>query len=629
MLSLVLAAVVCSGGTEARASHEVVAEPAPVASLEPAATAALWHRLVATRAHRAQATADCRPLRGMFYAATDFLRLATKLAVSASPCAEYYVSIPPIVGNKTQPRRDQAWRIRALSPNFHAMAEIHYGAWTDWVESTGSTWYEAGRTARARMAEAGYDVSAGDTWVINEATSAVRRGTGHARANLRELLRGLWEGDGTQLTRGAVFAIGVGQKTSDVSLYQTNLQSWLADSAFWADVSVYVSDWLQEVYGDVRNYAVAGVPTTDRRDYLNDYLQHELMLANAGPPAVDPARSYLQAAFSPLANAAWGHQTGYGWTMVPMEQMAGYVSAQVYALRHFSAAAGQAQDHWGFAWAPLNTMGATTNDFVNKGGFILDRLAQAIQDSDGTAGSADPGSAACGPPGQNLWCAGDVDGAALNPAWRSFRGWTQPALEFTTEPQTIAAGTPSTPMSLVLTTSSGTPATTPTPLAVTLSSGSPQGTFSTSPEGPWSPTLSLVIAPGQGTSEAFYYLETHAGSTVITGSAEDVMSATQTEAVIPGPAASLTVAPTLMTLRAGGSRRLVAESVDAYGNAVPVPATWSVLPATMGMVAPTTGSTTTFTAARRTGQATVTATLVTANGTLSASATVHVGPRAP
>ncbi len=77
----------------------------------------------------------------------------------ASPCAEYYVSVPPLVADKTQFRRDQASRIRALGPNFHAMAEIHFTTWSRWVACTGSSWYAAGVTARERMAEAGYDVA--------------------------------------------------------------------------------------------------------------------------------------------------------------------------------------------------------------------------------------------------------------------------------------------------------------------------------------------------------------------------------------------------------------------------------------------------------------------------------------
>ena len=79
--------------------------------------------------------------------------------------------------DKTQPRADQAWRIRALGPAFHALAEINVTGWTAWVATTGSSWYAAGVEARRRMAAAGYDVAAGDTWALNELSSAVRQGT--------------------------------------------------------------------------------------------------------------------------------------------------------------------------------------------------------------------------------------------------------------------------------------------------------------------------------------------------------------------------------------------------------------------------------------------------------------------
>ena len=108
-----------------------------------------WRRLVAKGQLRARAVAECRPLRAVFYAASDWLRLATKLAGSASPCAEYYVSVPPLVADKTTFRRDQASRIRALGPNVHTMAEIHFATWERWVASTGSSWFTGGVTARA------------------------------------------------------------------------------------------------------------------------------------------------------------------------------------------------------------------------------------------------------------------------------------------------------------------------------------------------------------------------------------------------------------------------------------------------------------------------------------------------
>src|SRR5919198_1911931 len=169
----------------------------PVPSLDPAATDAAWHRLA--RGHQTlagTATSDCRPLRAVFYTATDWRRLATKLAANASGCAQYYMSIPPLAADKTQARSDEAWRIRALGSNFHAMAEINMSAWSTWIADTGGTWYQAGVEARRRMASAGYDVSLGDTWAVNEFSSAVRQGSGTARSDARNFVHGVFDGVG-------------------------------------------------------------------------------------------------------------------------------------------------------------------------------------------------------------------------------------------------------------------------------------------------------------------------------------------------------------------------------------------------------------------------------------------------
>jgi hypothetical protein len=627
-LSLALAAAVLSAGSAgARTSARPSAEPAPVASLEPAATAELWRRLVSTRARRARSVQECRPLRGVFYAATDYLRLATKLAAAASPCAEYYISVPPLVADKTQPRRDAAWRIRALGPNFHAMAEFHFTTWNRWVASTGASWYQAGVIARERMAAAGYDFAGGDTWVVNELSSAVRRGTGNARANIRELLRGLYEGEGTHPTRGAAFVIGVGQQAADVSLYQTNLQNWFTDSAFWADMSTYVSDWSQEVYGDMRNYAVPGASEPVRRDYLNDYLQHELVLAGVGPPTIDTARSFLQSTYSPLANAAWEREAGYGWTMVSAEQMAAYVSTQVHALRYFGATTAQPQDHWGFAWAPRNGTGMSAADFAEQSGQVLDRLGASIRDSADAPDPADPGAAACGPTGQNVWCLADVPGARLTEAWKSFRAWTQSVLEFVSPPETLRAGVASGPMNIALVTASGLAVTTPGPLTVTLSSSSPRGTFATTPAGPWSGTLSLAIAAGTGSSEIFYYRDTRAGTPALTAAAAGATIGTQTLTVTPAAVATLALRPAAATVAARTSLRFTATGRDAFGNAVQVPAAWSLTPRSLGSLEPASANvTTTFTAGRMLGPGTITAAVPIGVGTISASAGVTVTP---
>src|SRR3954469_19610299 len=158
------------------------AAPQPVPSLDPAGTAKLWHAVV-TRRRVARATEDCRPLTAVFYAANDWLRLATPLAAAPSPCAHYYVSVPPLASDHTQLRTNQAGQIRALGSNFHALAEINYTGWSTWVASTGAGWFAAGVEARRRMAAAGYDVAAGDTWALNELSSAVRQGNGAARQN--------------------------------------------------------------------------------------------------------------------------------------------------------------------------------------------------------------------------------------------------------------------------------------------------------------------------------------------------------------------------------------------------------------------------------------------------------------
>jgi hypothetical protein len=610
LLALGLSSTAASAERQPRAT-----EPAPVPSLEPAKTAALWETITSRPQRRSGAFAECRPLRAVFYAASDWLRLATKLAASGSPCAEYYVSVPPIVADKTQFRRDQASRIRALGPNFHALAEIHFATWERWVASTASSWHTAGVTARQRMAEAGYDVSRGDSWALNELTSAVRRGDGNARANVREFLRGLYEGDGSRPTKGAALVIGFGQRTGDVSVYQNTLQSWLADSAFWTDMATYVSDWSQEVYGDIRAHAVPGVPTSLRREYLNDYLQHSLVLAGAGPPEIEPARAFLREAYSPLANGAWPRETAWGWTMVPFEQMAAYLSAQVNALRYFSATSAQPRDHWGFAWAPRNTTGLSPGDFANQTGALIDRLAAAIRDSGDVVDPENPGSGACGP-GEAL-CALDLTEARHNEAWRSFRAWALSTLSIgPVSPIRLIAGLASQPLELSLASAVARP------VAVTLSSSSPAGAFSTNPAGPWTSTLTLSVSPGAVVP--FHYRDTRAGGATLTASAPGTSQATREVAVVAGAAAQISLTPASREVRARGLFTFTGAATDTFGNVTPVNLSWSLTPEALGTFVGGRGGTATFRAGRVLGSGTVTATA--ARGSLVRAATFVVRP---
>ena len=611
-LSLALSVSLAWPGSEGdAAAARATAEPAPVASLEPERTAAEWRRLVAKRQLRARAAAECRPLRAVFYAASDWLRLATKLAGSASPCAEYYVSVPPLVADKTTFRRDQASRIRALGPNVHTMAEIHFATWERWVASTGSSWFTAGVTARQRMAEAGYDVTRGDSWMLNELTSAVRRGDGNARTNIREFLRGLYEGEGRP-AKGAVLVIGFGQRTGDVSAYQRTLQSWLSDTAFWTDMATYVSDWSQEVYGDIRAHAVPGTPTSVRREYLNDYLQHKLVLAGGGPTEIEPARAFLREAYSPLANGAWPRETAWGWTMVPAEQMAAYLSAQVNALRYFSATSAQPRDHWGFAWAPRNTTGIPNADFAAQTGALLDRLAAAVRDSGDVVEPENPGSGACGP-GETL-CAIDLAEARHSEAWRSFRAWAASALSIAGAPPTLLAGMASPPLQLAWT-AAGT-----IPVTVTLRSSSPAGAFSTTPAGPWTSTLGLTVTPR--VPMAFYYRDARAGTATLTAAAPGTTEAVQQLTVVAGPAARVAVAPAAREVRARGVVTFTAAATDSFGNPASAPVTWTVTPANLGTLRAR-GAAVTVTAGRTLGTGTVTA---TAGGGVAGTASLAVRP---
>ena len=624
-----LACLVVAGTAGAAVSRPAPAADAtaPVASLEPAATAELWQRLVGrAEARRSGQTAECRPLRAVFYSAGDWLRLATKLAATPSACAQYYVSIPPLASDKTRPRPDQAWRIRALGPSFHALAEIHLTTWQSWVASTGSSWYEAGVEARRRMAASGYDVAAGDTWALNELSSAVRRGDGTARADAREFVRGLFEAGGElPAARGVVFVVGVGQSTPDISAFKARTQEWLQDSQFWIDMSAWVSDWSQEVYGDVRGYAAPGAPVTSRRDALADYLQHQLLLAGAGAAASGSAGAFMSTAAAPLANAAWQWESAYGWTAVDQDLMQRYVSAQVYALRNHSAVAGQPADHWGFAWAPRNASGVAAAEFARQTGAVLDRLAAAIRDSGPADAPGDPGSGACGPPGQNLWCTGDLPGAVVNERWRMFRTWSLPTPAIVSPPQTVVAGVVSAPLGLQVQVA-GAVSRPVAPTTITLGSTSATAGFATTAAGPFTPTLTLSLPANAFATAQVYFLDTRAGAVTVTAASPGAAPAVQQVTVTGAALTSLRVEPATGSVMLGGTTVFSAVGVDLFGNVVPVSAVWSLAPGTPGALAPAAGPTTTYTGSGRAGSGQVVATVTTPAGVLSASAPVTVTP---
>lgn len=621
---LLAVAFACLAGALALPGQGSAAPGQPVPSLEPRETAELLAKLRDRQVFRTYRVAeDCRPLRAVFYAASDWVRLATRLAANASPCAQYYVSVPPVVGQKTRARPGQAVKIRSLGPQFHALAEIHLTTWQKWVASTGSTWYQAGVEARRSMVAGGFDVEAGDTWAVNELTSAIRRGDGAKRAEIRDFLRGLYDAGGEGPTaKGVVWVVGIGQRVSEVGTYKARLQEWLQDTAFWTDMNAYVSDWSQEVYGDVRGYAAPGADAATRRDALVDYLRHSDLLASAGATASGTANAFFTSTSSPVANAAWQWSSAFGWTDVSVELMQQYVSAQVYALRNHSVRTGQQTDHWGFAWAPRNATQQAFDVFQEDTGVVLERMAAAIRDSQ-TVVPDDPGVNACA---DGRYCVGDLEGASVVTRWRAFRTWSPTTLGFATPPQTVGAGVVSGPIGLQVQVAR-VAARPLAPVVATIASSSPTGTFATTPAGPFAPTVTVELPAGTFSTAQLYYQDTAAGIATLSASGAGVVTGTQPFTVSGAPPVSLRVDPPTSTVLAGGAVTLRAVGVDRFGNSSPAAVAWTIEPESRGTVSPASGPTASFVASSVPGSGVVTATLTTPEASLTATASLVVRPR--
>jgi hypothetical protein len=363
--------------------------------------------------------AACRPLDAAFYS-TDSMRLAQRLALNPSACADYYISVTPGGADGTVVRTGVAPAIRSNGPQFHAMAEIRFSAvsWGSWVAANGKTWFDAGVEARKRMDAAGYDVSKGDTWALNELSPDVIANVGSARADALEFIRGLYTGDGTP-SKGLVFVTVPFHATTDLAQYKQQLQDWLQDTSFWEDMSRYVHFWGEEVYADSRDWGVAGSSLTQRADSLNDYLQHLIRLVQAGPGTTAAAQSFLRSAYTPIANGAWSYATAFGNTMISALQMENFISTETYAMRWSSAAgSSDVRDRFGFAWSPKNNLGLPAATFTAQSVELLDRLAGALHGSESGADGA------CGSSFE--WCDSTVDGAAFNDAWKAFTEWSPP-----------------------------------------------------------------------------------------------------------------------------------------------------------------------------------------------------------
>jgi hypothetical protein len=411
-----------------------------VPSLDPAATDATESEIEASTATALTASAAseadllpayCRvKVDAVFWGARQWLELAQAVAGDPSVCAQYYISIPPRDADLTQLRGRAAFNeIRAVSPQVHPVAEIRFTGstgWRNWVVgphldwAPGRTFYGAGVEARRRMAQARLDVTNGEIWALNELTVDVLENVPGRRAEIREFLRGLYDGEPNMpKARGIVFNVGVASDTPDVTAYKASVQAWLTDEPFWSDLDTYVDFFAHEVYASSLTWGVAGAPRATRAEYLNDYFHHLTILAEEGPETVEAARTFLRRTYLPLANALWPSPTG-DTNLLSAETMSQFISTQVYAIRHYANAHPQTapQGRIGFGWAPLIGLPGYSEAGRNM---IRKRLASAIHESYEEGGHSQMG--ACGPPGEHVWCQGEVDEAELNDAWKIFAFW--------------------------------------------------------------------------------------------------------------------------------------------------------------------------------------------------------------
>jgi hypothetical protein len=413
-------AVECGGVADVPSiDPEVQPDDAPLAGARaagPAADAAPeGERVVPSKCHIHN--------EAVFYAAGDWFRLGQKLVQEVSPCSDFFISIPPLAADKVNFRSAQGLEMDKLGPQVQALAEIHFTSWQNWWRANGKTPYEAGVEARRR-----YELFSYDGWALNEIPSSDRQGVPGTRAVVAQFLDGLYDGPSGEPSRGVVFIVGVGQHTSPLSVYKTNLRNWLGDHLFWGSMQRTVRFWAQEVYGNAYNWGIAS-PTADLRvEYTTDYLQHEILLARAGGELARPALDFLERTHVPLANAAWRWPSAFGNTMVDASQMAMYVAEQTYAMRAFvrSYEYGLRNGRIGFAWAMRNMAeggvpAMPAAEFVAQTGTILDRLGDGLRHAYAVRGAPND---ACGPGGKRIWCEGDVAGAWFYDAWKDFTVWS-------------------------------------------------------------------------------------------------------------------------------------------------------------------------------------------------------------
>jgi hypothetical protein len=338
--------------------------------------------------------------------------LTNALAANQTPCVQYYIVLTAIT-DKTFPRGRRAIdAVHAKGPSFHVLAEFNWGRWS---KVAPASWYSKGVTFRKRMAAAGYNPALGDSWAVNELSSAVRSQPA-ARAKVRDALRGLFKGPrGAPPMMGAVFTIGQSQRLQNFGPYKAEVKSWLSDAVFWTGVTPYVAWWGQEAYTRCSLVCVNGTKIAARSSHINDFVEHPAKLASVGPPATVAARNLFDRSYFPLLTAYWNDPRGYGDNRISRDAMQKLVSLEVYAARSWAAHNPYPDGRIGFAWNE-HPAGVTLGDVQA----LATRLARAVQAAYGDAGTA---GKACSPTGAYTLCKAAVPGAAFNEGWKTFEAW--------------------------------------------------------------------------------------------------------------------------------------------------------------------------------------------------------------
>jgi hypothetical protein len=344
------------------------------------------------------------------YAQLDWNRVAASMAKEGYRCAEYYISVAPVrdgTGLYTSPNPGQAERIHSFGDRFHAIADFNVAAWTEWLaQNPGKTWKDAGIEWGRRINAAGYDSAGGDVWGVNELPLEIFSDAG-VLSDMRELIGGLSDGFGA---KGLAYVVSPAQGSTDLESYRAGLRTLLEDDRFWQDMQRSVRFWAHEAYADPASCCVNGASTEEIATRMNEYFQVTLELADT--VGASEAASFLGSAYVPMANAAWGWTEAYGDTAIPAADMNRFVAAEVFAMQSFQSQ-GREGAGIGFAWAPLQQGGTSTEQFLTASAGILDHIARSI----GRSFEEDP-SAACGDGGDGCRC--EADGASFNDAWASF-----------------------------------------------------------------------------------------------------------------------------------------------------------------------------------------------------------------